>query len=123
METRSIKTLSMQLLQGNRQGNTRETLSFRAGNFEETGRLFRGAVEIVTPEGERLWIATEPAAVKLIPPGAVYFLGDEIMQLQKAGNEAARAALMVKQVFGSPARVEMINPINHDKPVEGGKPR
>lgn len=60
---------------------------------------FRGAVEIVTPEGERVWIATEPAAVKLIPEGAVFFTGDEIIQLQKAGKEAARAALMVKQIF------------------------
>lgn len=67
---------------------------------------FRGAVEIVTAEGERVWIATEPAAVKLIPEGAVYFLGDEIKQLQNAGKEAARAALMVKQVFPGATVIE-----------------
>jgi hypothetical protein len=89
----------MRLLLGNRLGNTRETLSFLAGNFKDTGGLFCGAVEIVTPEGDRVWIATDDDAVKLIPSGAVCFLGDEIMELQKAGKEAARAALMVKQVF------------------------
>jgi hypothetical protein len=75
---------------------------------EETVHLFpfRGAAEIVTPEGERVWIATEPEAVKLIPDGAVYFLGEEIMQLKKAGKEAARVALMVKEVFGSEAVIE-----------------
>lgn len=60
---------------------------------------FRGAVEIVTPEGARVWIATEPASVKLVPEGAVYFLGDEILQLKKVGKEAARSVLLVKQVF------------------------
>lgn len=71
---------------------------------------FRGAAEIVTPEGYRVWIATEPAAVKLIPPGAVFFQGDEVMQLQKASKETVRAALMLKQVFpgAGPFKIEAI---------------
>ncbi len=67
---------------------------------------FKGAVEILTPKGNKLWIATEPEAVGLIPEGAVYFTGDEIMELQKVGKEAARMVLMVKQVFGNAATLE-----------------
>lgn len=104
METRSLKAMSIQLLQGNQQGNQKETLSFNAGNFQGTA-AFRGAVEIIRPDGSKVWVATVPEAVKVIPEGAVYFLGDEIMQLQKAGKETARTALMVKQVFGNEAFV------------------
>jgi len=67
--------------------------------------LFHGAAEIVTRDGARVWIVTVPAAVKLIPPGAVYFLADEIMLLQKAGKQVARMALLVKQVFGNEATI------------------
>ena len=112
METKSLKSLSILRLQGNRQGNQKETFSFHAGNLKETGRLFKGAAEIITPTGESIWVATELEAVKLIPPGAVYFLGDEIMELQKAGKEAAKAALMVKQVFPGAVVVE-----NQDYPT------
>jgi len=64
-----------------------------------TPPFFRGAAEIITRDGDRVWIATEPKAVKLIPEGAVYFTGAEIGVLMKAGKQAARAALMVKKVF------------------------
>lgn len=60
---------------------------------------FMGAVEIIIPNDKRVWLATTPEAVKLIPQGAVFFLGDEILELQKAGKETARAALMVKSIF------------------------
>jgi hypothetical protein len=135
METKSLKALSMRILQGNQKRNSKETLSFPAGkpegNFtrpavfsdiekkepseflclkKEGSSAFHGAVEIVMPEGDRVWIATEQEAVKLIPSGAVFFLGDEIMQLQKAGKEAARAALMIKQIFpgAGPVMIESI---------------
>ncbi len=39
METKSLKALSEDLLQGNRQGNIKETLSFQQGNFMETRLL------------------------------------------------------------------------------------
>lgn len=81
----------------------KQTTEITPVEFSDTIKIepssFRGAVEIVTPEGDRVWIATDNDAVKIIPSGAVRFLGDEIMELQKAGKEAARAALVVKQVF------------------------
>lgn len=67
--------------------------------------LFRGAAEIVTKEGESIWIATEQEDVQLIPKGAVYFLEEEIERLHKAGKKVARAALEVKKVFGNGAKV------------------
>lgn len=66
---------------------------------------FQGTAEIVTKEGKSIWIATGPEDVQLIPKGKVYFLAEEIERLHKAGKETARAALMVKQVFGCGARV------------------
>ena len=87
----------------------KQTTETPLAKFPETikreASVFHGSVEIKTPEGERLWVATESEAVKLIPSGAVFFLADEMMQLQKVGKEMARAALMVKQVFGSEARI------------------
>jgi exosome complex RNA-binding protein Rrp4 len=66
---------------------------------------FQGAAEIVTREGESIWIATAPDDVELIPKGKVFFLADEIERLHKAGKEAARAALKIKQVFENGAIV------------------
>lgn len=87
----------------------KQTTETTPAEFSETIQknqtAFQGAAEIVTREGESIWIATEPEDVQLIPSGAVYFLGDEIEQLHKAGKEAARAALTVKQVFGNGAKV------------------
>jgi hypothetical protein len=81
------------------------TAPARGGADTGTPSSFRGAVEIITEEGNRLWIATEPAALELIPPGAVFFTPSEIMQLQTAGKEAARLALMVKQIFPGSGKV------------------
>lgn len=68
--------------------------------------LFCGVAEIMTQEGERVWVATNSEAVKLIPAGAVCFLEDEIKQLQGVGKEAARVAVIVKQAFGNNATVD-----------------
>jgi exosome complex RNA-binding protein Rrp4 len=66
---------------------------------------FQGAAEIVTREGESVWIATGPEDVNLIPKGKVYFLTAEIERLHKAGKQAARAAYEVKKAFGNEANV------------------
>lgn len=60
---------------------------------------FRGAVEMIMPDGGKVWLATESEAEKLIPTDAIYFTAEEIMRLQKVGRHAANAALMVKMVF------------------------
>ncbi len=67
--------------------------------------VFRGAVEIVSSESESIWVATDDAAVSLVPPGGACFTSAEIFQLAKLGEGAAWAALMVKKVFGNDARV------------------
>jgi hypothetical protein len=122
MQPTVLKALSIAILERNRQRNqgaTAEknnatlTLENRQQSCEVRCTIsladtpFIGAAEIITPDGESVWIAIDPEAVKLIPSGAVFFLGGEIMQLQKAGKEAARAALMVKQVFSGAGPVEI----------------
>lgn len=65
-----------------------------------------GAIEIVTSKGESLWVAMDEDSASQIPPGAIFFLGDEITQLQKAGGEqAVRVMFMFKQVFGNDSRL------------------
>jgi hypothetical protein len=71
--------------------------------------LFRGAVEIVTADGDRIWVATDNDAEKQIPHEAVYFTCQEVFYLKQAGKEVGRAALLVKLVFGNEAIVISTN--------------
>jgi len=78
------------------------------------GSEFSGAVQIETPEGDRLWVATTTDAIKLIPAGAVFFTAPEIMALQQTGREAGQAMLKVKQIFGNEALLERIELTGED---------
>lgn len=69
-------------------------------------RPFRGAVEIVLPDGFVFWLATEPESIPLIPPGMVFFTTDEIEKLAVAGKDAASFALAIKKSF---AHAEVID--------------
>jgi hypothetical protein len=81
---------------------------------------FRGAVEIVLPDGSSFWLATEPESVPLIPEGMVFFTPDEIERLAIAGAEAARFALMIKQRFAN-AKVVDVTPTPKKMSMKGGK--
>lgn len=83
METRSLKALSMLRLQGNRQGNQKETLSFSKETFKETATENGGAPALLIPADSsrpelKAWI-TESGELRT--SGNIDGLAGEIVKL------------------------------------------
>jgi len=99
METKSIKAISMRLLQGNRQGNQKETFNIGKETLKETERLFRGVVEIITATGRKVCVVTDDRAATLAPEGAALFTRQEIEAMKGVPREMVERVIDVKEIF------------------------
>jgi len=102
METTSFKALSIQRLQGNRQGNQEETLSFPDGN-QEVNRLASTSPDHVIPwftkTGREIYLITSERIRQSAPTGKAVFSLSEIDKMRGLPDEQIEAIITTKESF------------------------
>lgn len=102
METTSFKALSIQRLQGNRQGNQEETLSFPDGN-QEVNRLASTPpdyiVTVKTRTGRDIYLVTSERLRRLAPKDKPVFGPSEIDKMRGLPDEQIEAIIDTKECF------------------------
>lgn len=105
METKNLKALSIQRLQGNQQGNFKETKGVYQGNFEETGK---GNFDLDRMEHEYFTLLARFWSIDDTPPG----ISDE-----EADHVLARLDILFRELTRQGRKVPVRLPIERQRKV------